>query len=100
MMWSMEGMHNHLAKDVGDFVIHRAERFFAYHLAVVVDDALMGITDVIRGSDLLSSTPRQLELFGQFELSSPSFWHVPLLMDDHGQRMSKTGWISVCRGIT
>jgi len=78
-----------LAKDVGDFVIHRAESFFAYHLAVVVDDALMGISDVLRGSDLLSSTPRQLELFGQLGLSTPSFWHVPLLMDDQGRRMSK-----------
>ena len=78
-----------LGRDVGDFVVRRADELFAYQLAVVVDDALMGVTDVMRGDDLLASTPRQVELFEALELPVPRFWHVPLMYDEEGNRMSK-----------
>ncbi len=78
-----------LAEEVGDFVLHRADGLFAYQLAVVVDDALMGITDVVRGEDLLDSTPRQLELFEALGFPAPRFWHVPLVCDERGQRLAK-----------
>ncbi len=78
-----------LAREVGDFVVRRTDALYAYQLAVVIDDALMGITDVVRGADLLDSTPRQIELFHALELPVPRFWHVPLMFDDHGQRLAK-----------
>ena len=78
-----------LAEDVGDFIVRRTNEYFAYQLAVVVDDALMGITDVVRGADLLSSTPRQIALFETFDVDVPTFWHAPLMADDEGERMSK-----------
>ncbi|TXD35863.1 tRNA glutamyl-Q(34) synthetase GluQRS [Lujinxingia vulgaris] len=79
----------HLARDVGDFVLRRADDIFAYQLAVVLDDALMGITDVVRGDDLLDSTARQIALFEAFDQPSPRFWHVPLMRDEAGERLSK-----------
>ncbi|MGM0557954.1 MAG: tRNA glutamyl-Q(34) synthetase GluQRS [Myxococcota bacterium] len=78
-----------LDRDVGDFVVRRADELYAYQLAVVVDDALMGVTDVVRGDDLLPSTPRQIELFRALELPVPEFWHIPLMYDEEGNRMSK-----------
>lgn len=77
-----------LARDVGDFVVRRADGLYAYQLAVVVDDLLMGITQVVRGIDLLDSTPRQILLFEALGAESPDYWHVPL-MSDQGRRMSK-----------
>ena len=62
---------------------------FAYQLAVVVDDALMGVTEVVRGADLLSSTPRQLWLYRELGLPAPSFYHMPLLLAPSGRRLSK-----------
>ena len=62
---------------------------FAYQLAVVVDDALMGVTEVVRGSDLLSSTPRQLWLYRELGLTAPQFYHLPLLLAPDGRRLSK-----------
>jgi glutamyl-tRNA synthetase len=79
----------HLGNAVGDFVVKRRDGLFAYHLATVVDDGLMGVKDVLRGEDLLDSTPRQIELMNVLDLPVPDFWHVPLLLDDSGQRMSK-----------
>ena len=72
-----------------DFVIRRADGIAAYHLAVVIDDAAMAITEVLRGDDLLTSTPRQLALYEALELTAPSFIHVPLLLAEGGQRLAK-----------
>jgi glutamyl-tRNA synthetase len=73
----------------GDFVVKRADGIIGYQLAVVVDDAAMGITDVLRGRDLLDSTPRQMFLFEALGLPVPSFAHVPLVCGPDGQRLSK-----------
>ncbi len=78
-----------LAQECGDFLLRRSDGMFAYQLAVVVDDAAMGVTEVVRGADLLSSTPRQLLLYRLLELSPPSFFHHPLLLDSRGRRLSK-----------
>jgi glutamyl-tRNA synthetase len=78
-----------LAGEVGDFVVRRRDGLFAYQLAVVVDDALMGVTDVLRGADLLDSTPRQLALFDALGHPAPRYWHVPLVVDESGERMAK-----------
>ena len=78
-----------LARDCGDFYLRRADGVFAYQLAVVVDDALMGITQVVRGADLLSSTPRQLWLYRELGLKAPKFYHMPLLLAPDGRRLSK-----------
>lgn len=78
-----------LAKDCGDFIIRRSDGVYAYQLAVVTDDAANGITEVVRGSDLLSSTPRQLYLYELLGLRAPQFFHVPLLVTKQGVRLSK-----------
>lgn len=72
-----------------DFVVKRADGMFSYQLAVTVDDAAMGITDVMRGGDLLDSTPRQLALYAALGLTPPRFAHVPLLGDAESNRLSK-----------
>ncbi len=73
----------------GDFVVRRADGAWAYQLAVVVDDALMGVTEVMRGSDLLLSTAQQLYLYDLLGLEAPEFVHVPLLCNSAGVRLSK-----------
>lgn len=78
-----------LAKECGDFLLRRSDGMFAYQLAVVVDDAAMGVTEVVRGSDLLSSTPRQLYLYDLLGLQAPEFIHFPLLLAPDGRRLSK-----------
>ena len=78
-----------LARACGDFLLRRSDGMFAYQLAVVVDDAAMGITEVVRGADLLDSTPRQLYLYRLLDLTPPSFCHVPLLLAPDGRRLSK-----------
>jgi glutamyl-tRNA synthetase len=74
---------------VDDFVLRRADGVAAYQLAVVVDDAAMAIDEVVRGDDLLSSTPRQLALYHALGAAAPRFAHVPLLLDPHGERLAK-----------
>ena len=76
-------------KDFGDFVVWRHDDIPAYQLAVVVDDAAMQITEVVRGADLLKSTSRQLLLYRGLGLASPAFYHCPLMTDDSGVRLAK-----------
>ena len=78
-----------LLTECSDFVVRRADGVFAYQLAVVVDDALSGVTEVVRGLDLLSSTPRQLYLYRLFGWQAPDFCHIPLLVDAEGRRLAK-----------
>lgn len=78
-----------LSASCGDFVIHRADGPFAYHLAVVVDDASTGVTQVARGSDLLASTPRQMYLQRLLGYATPSYAHLPLVIGPNGTKLSK-----------
>jgi glutamyl-tRNA synthetase len=78
-----------VSAQVGDFVVMRADGIAAYQLAVVVDDAAMGITEVVRGDDLLSSTARQLLLYRALGLAAPRFAHVPLVVGPDGARLAK-----------
>lgn len=79
-----------LASEVGDFVVYRRDGFCAYHLAVVLDDSDQGITDVVRGADLLWSTPRQIALQQLLELAPVRYAHVPLVYDASGRKLSKS----------
>ena len=78
-----------LARDCGDFLIERSDGVPAYQLAVVVDDALMGVTEVVRGHDLLGSCARQIYLQRLFGYPEPAYAHVPLLIAPSGRRLSK-----------
>ena len=79
-----------LAAEVGDFVLRRADGYWAYQLAVVVDDADQGITDIVRGADLLDSSPRQILLQRALGLPTPRYAHLPLLLGDDGRKLSKS----------
>jgi glutamyl-tRNA synthetase len=89
----VDGLHGPYGHDVseavGDFVVRRNDEVASYQLAVVVDDAHQGITHVLRGDDLLSSTPRQLQLYEALGAPAPSFAHVPLLLGEDGRRLAK-----------
>lgn len=78
-----------LAAEVGDFVLKRADGFWAYQLAVIVDDADQGVTHVVRGADLLDSTPRQIYLQRLLDLPTPRYMHVPVVTNDIGEKLSK-----------
>lgn len=79
----------HLAHDCGDFILRRADGVYGYQLAVTVDDGLMGVTRVVRGRDLLDSTPWQLWLMGELGFDAPVYGHVPMLLAGDGRRLSK-----------
>jgi len=79
-----------LGTDVGDMIIKRADDFWAYQLAVIVDDADQNITHVVRGQDLLSSTPKQIYLQRILCFATPHYAHLPLVLDDKGQKLSKS----------
>ncbi len=88
-----DGVHGRICQDVsaevGDFVVRRVDGVASYQLAVVVDDAASGVTHVLRGDDLLASTPRQLQLYEALGLQAPAFAHVPLVMGADGKRLAK-----------
>ena len=93
-LWTVEdriqGLYTeNLLTDCGDFVVRRADGVFVYQLAVTVDDGEAGVTEVVRGTDLLSSAPRQMYLQELFGFSHPEYAHVPLLLAADGRRLSK-----------
>jgi len=93
-IWSVQDMvqghyQENLATDCGDFLVRRADGVFVYQLAVTVDDGEAGVTEVVRGVDLLSSSPRQMYLQELFGFSHPTYGHVPLLTAPDGRRLSK-----------
>lgn len=85
----MGPFHQRLTEECGDFIIRRSDGVYAYQLAVVADDGDMEVTEVVRGMDLLDSTPRQLLLYELLDLPAPRFFHVPLLTAEDGRRLSK-----------
>ena len=92
--WTVEDMvqgiyKENLATDCGDFVVRRADGTYVYQLAVTVDDGESGVTEVVRGTDLLSSAPRQMYLQELFGFPHPTYGHVPLLLAPDGRRLSK-----------
>ena len=88
-----DGLQGHvrqaLQEDIGDFIVYRADHVFAYHLACAVDDAEQGITDVVRGADLIASTPRQIHLQKLLGLPTPAYLHLPVAVNGAGEKLSK-----------
>ena len=92
---AMGTIRQDLSREVGDFVVRRADGQWAYQLAVVVDDADQDITDVVRGADLVDSTPRQHLLQDALRLARPRTLHVPLVLDANGEKLSKSAGADV-----
>jgi len=80
----------HLGREVGDFIIQRRDGLYAYQLAVVLDDAWQGVTDIVRGADLLDNTPRQLYLQELLGFSQPRYLHIPLIIQPDGHKLGKS----------
>lgn len=99
----VDAIHGEVSQDVGrevgDFVIRRVDGVASYQLAVVVDDALAGVTHVLRGEDLLASTARQVQLQGALGYPTPGYAHVPLLMQADGKRLAKRDGASTVAGL-
>ena len=81
--------HQNLLRECGDFILRRSDGVYAYQLAVSVDDGNMGITQIVRGRDLLDSTPRQIFLMRLMGFDAPRYYHLPLLIAPDGRRLSK-----------
>ena len=93
-LWTLEDRvqghyESNLATDCGDLVVRRADGIYVYQLAVTVDDGEAGVTEVVRGADLLSSAPRQMYLQELFGFPHPEYAHVPMLLAADGRRLSK-----------
>ena len=84
------GYEQRLDRDIGDFVIRRADGIVAYQLATVLDDDYQGVTEVVRGADLLSSTPRQIALQKALGLDTPRYAHLPVIVDEAGEKLGKS----------
>ncbi|MFV3406849.1 tRNA glutamyl-Q(34) synthetase GluQRS [Pseudomonas sp. NY15463] len=80
----------HLGREIGDFIIQRRDGLYAYQLAVVLDDAWQGVTDIVRGADLLDNTPRQLYLQELLGFSQPRYLHIPLITQPDGHKLGKS----------
>ena len=89
--WTGERLCQNLKSEVGDFVVQRGDGVYAYHLAVVVDDFDMGVTDVLRGYDLWEAAPRQVALGQALGAPGPRYWHPPLMQGFRGERLAKRG---------
>ncbi len=87
--WTRGTFRQNLRSECGDFVVRRADGVYVYQLAVTVDDGEAGVTEVVRGMDLLGSAPRQMYLQEQFGFSHPQYGHVPMLLSADGRRLSK-----------
>ncbi len=87
--WRLIVKDEELRESVGDFVLKRADGIFTYQLAVVVDDALQGITHIVRGADLLDNTPRQIYLQEQLAYPRPQYLHLPLILNEQHEKLSK-----------
>ncbi len=87
--WRLTVKDEELRQSVGDFVLKRADGIFTYQLAVVVDDALQGVTHIVRGADLLDNTPRQIYLQEQLAYPKPQYLHLPLVLNEQHEKLSK-----------
>lgn len=87
--WLHGSIARQLARDIGDFVLYRADGVYAYHLACALDDAEQGVTHVVRGADLIDSTPPQIYLQRLLGLSTPAYLHLPVALGDSGVKLSK-----------
>ncbi|MDX1669841.1 MAG: glutamate--tRNA ligase family protein, partial [Limnobacter sp.] len=87
--WRLGNFLEYLQATSGDFVLKRGDGFWAYHLAVVVDDIASGVTHIVRGEDLVETTARQVALYQALGQQPPFYWHLPIILAEDGQKLSK-----------